>query len=154
MAAAKLLNRKYIGIDQSDEAINLCNERLKGKIVKTESQLLEKGKEAYNQKTESEEFLIKQLNALPVQRNNGIDAIIPSNNKDEVIAIKFQKEDETLGDAVFQMNKACKIKQIKNKVLLKNPNPKVMSLFDNIEENDIKIIDSLGDLLKYFFKKD
>ncbi|MEG2810864.1 MAG: site-specific DNA-methyltransferase, partial [Akkermansia sp.] len=39
LAAAKLLKREYIGIDFSNDAIELCKKRLEGKIIKTSSAL-------------------------------------------------------------------------------------------------------------------
>ena len=46
LVAAQLLKRRYIGIDQLKEAIELSNQRLNNPI-KTESKLLKKGKKAY-----------------------------------------------------------------------------------------------------------
>lgn len=53
LVAAKLLNRKYIGIDISKEAVDLAEKRLEA-LVKTESILLKKGKKAYQNLTEEQ----------------------------------------------------------------------------------------------------
>lgn len=156
LAAAKLLKRNYIGIDASDDAINLCKERLSGNIVKTDSKLLEDGIEKYNQKTDDEQRIINLFEALPVQRNSGIDAIIPSNNKDEAIALKFQKEDESIEECITKIKKSCKIKGIKNMIIIKNKIQRVASLFENevLQENkEIIIIPSYKDLLLNLLKK-
>lgn len=156
LAAAKLLKRNYIGIDASDDAINLCKERLSGNIVKTDSKLLEDGIEKYNQKTDDEQRVINLFEALPVQRNSGIDAIIPSNNKDEAIALKFQKEDESIEDCITKIKKSCKIKGIKNMIVIKNKIQRVASLFKNevLQENkEVIIIPSYKDLLLNLLKK-
>lgn len=42
-------------------------------MIITNSKLLEKGKTSYIEKSEDELFLLKSINAIPVQRNNGID---------------------------------------------------------------------------------
>lgn len=156
LAAAKLLKRNYIGIDASDDAINLCKERLSGNIVKTDSKLLEDGIEKYNQKTDDEQRIINLFEALPVQRNSGIDAIIPSNNKDEAIALKFQKEDESIEECITKIKKSCKIKGIKNMIIIKNKIQRVASLFENeaLQENkEVIIIPSYKDLLLNLLKK-
>lgn len=156
LAAAKLLKRNYIGIDASDDAINLCKERLSGNIVKTDSKLLEEGIEKYNQKTDDEQRIINLFEALPVQRNSGIDAIIPSNNKDEAIALKFQKEDESIEECITKIKKSCKIKGIKNMIIIKNKIQRVASLFENevLQENkEVIIIPSYKDLLLDLLKK-
>ena len=156
LAAAKLLKRNYIGIDASDDAIHLCKERLSGNIVKTDSKLLEDGIEKYNQKTDDEQRIINLFEALPVQRNSGIDAIIPSNNKDEAIALKFQKEDESIEECITKIKKSCKIKGIKNMIIIKNKIQRVASLFESevLQENkEVIIIPSYKDLLLNLLKK-
>ncbi len=68
LVASKILGRKYIGIDISEEAIKLTKQRIKNP-KKAKSQLLEKGKKAYIKQNNE---IIKELNTLgviPVQRN-------------------------------------------------------------------------------------
>ena len=156
LAAAKLLKRKYIGFDISDDAINLCKERLSGDIIKTDSKLLKEGIEKYNNKTKEEQYIIDLFEFLPVQRNSGIDAIIPSKENDKVIAIKFQKEDESLEDCINKMNRACKIKGITNKIVIKNKLQRITTLFENdiINDNkDVIILSSYKELITSFIKK-
>ena len=151
LAAAKLLNRQYIGIDVSKDAIKLCEDRLQGNIIKTDSELLKSGIEKYNQKSKEEQQIIDLFEALPVQRNSGIDAIIPSDNPENAIAIKFQKNDESLEECITKINKACKIKGIKNKFIIKNNKVKVASLFEDDVVNDNKdvfIISSYKELFQ------
>lgn len=72
LVAAQILKRKYIGLDKSREAIDLSQQRLRNPI-KTESNLLKKGRASYiNQNPRITEILTR-LNAVPVQRNKGID---------------------------------------------------------------------------------
>lgn len=155
LAAAHLLNRQYIGIDISTDAINICKERLNGNIVKTHSQLLEKGISEYNNKSDEENVFLKMIGALPVQRNNGIDAIIPSTLNNDAIAIKFQKNNESLEEAIERINHACKIKGIKKKIIIKNPHNKnnlIGEEEENYNANDIKIFDSLKDIFVDVFR--
>ncbi len=149
LAAAKLLKRKYIGIDISDAAISLCRERLSKDIIKTYSKLVDEGIEKYNNKTKEEQFIIELFDALPVQRNSGIDAIIPANNNNEVIAIKFQKENETLNDCIIKINSACNIKGIKNKVIIQNKSQRESVFLKDVidDRDDIIILSSFKELI-------
>ena len=75
LVAAKLLDRNYIGIDMSKDAVELTKERLENPI-KTNSQLLEKGEDKYLNKSEKELAILNSLNAVVVQRNKGIDGFL------------------------------------------------------------------------------
>ena len=75
VVAAKMLKRGYLGIDISQEAVDLTKERLE-KLVKTESFLLKKGRASYQKQTEQQVELLKMIGAIPVQRNNGIDGFL------------------------------------------------------------------------------
>lgn len=70
--SAKSLNRQFIGIDISMDAVELANSRLKEMII-SESNLLKKGANEYQEKTEKELDILQNINAFPVQRNIGID---------------------------------------------------------------------------------
>ncbi len=151
LAAAKLLNRNYIGIDISQDAINLCKERLDSKLIKTNSRLLEKGISTYNEKAATELVLLNSLNAVVVQRNSGIDGIIPNKESKKVIAIKIQKETESLEECIEKLNKACSLRKIQNKLLIRNMNSKYSSLFEKdivTNNKDVKIVDSYLDIIK------
>lgn len=76
--AAKSLNRKFIGIDKNAEAIALSKKRLEEMVI-SESRVLSKGIESYVEKSDFENNLLSLLNAIPVQRNKGIDGFIKSN---------------------------------------------------------------------------
>ena len=103
--SAKRLNRQFIGIDISPEAVELVQKRLE-KMLVSESNLLIKGKENYQEKTESELTLLSLLNAFPVQRNSGIDGFLKEHVDNSPIPIKIQKENETLEDAIEKLERA------------------------------------------------
>ena len=105
VVAAKMLNRKYLGIDISTDAVALANKRLES-LIKTESFLLKKGKKAYRNLSDSQMDFLKLFNAVPVQRNSGIDGFLKEYIDGKPISIKIQKEDETLGDALKKMIKS------------------------------------------------
>lgn len=60
LVAAKLLNRRYIGVDKSNQAVNLARKRL-DTMIKTESFLLKKGKSSYKNLSEYQMNILKSL---------------------------------------------------------------------------------------------
>lgn len=115
--AAKLLNRNFIGIDQSSEAVNLSNKRLI-QPIKTESNLLKKGRKSYLNADQEALSLLKGINFYPVQRNKGIDAILVQQFENTPVLIKVQKDNESLIEAVSYLLKAKEIKQAKIAILI------------------------------------
>ena len=73
--SAKHLNRNFIGIDKSKEAVELVLLRLEEMII-TKSDVLNKGSESYIEKSKEELAILETLNAIPVQRNSGIDGFL------------------------------------------------------------------------------
>lgn len=140
LVAGKLNNRKVIGIDKSKEAINLTKSRLANPI-KSESNLLKKGKKAYQNVSDMVEKLLYDIDYIPVQRNSGIDAILKTTYKDSPILIRIQKENETLDDAMKSLNKAVAIKKSKKSFLIRTNDIKSLFEYDN-ENSNIEIINS------------
>ena len=105
LVAAKLLNRQYIGIDINPDAIKLCKTRLE-QPVKTESILLKVGQEAYQTKSKKELSILRQFDCGIVQRNRGIDAILKKRYMGRPVALKIQKEDETIAQAISSLHYA------------------------------------------------
>ena len=75
LVAAELLGRNSLGIDSSPEAVRLACQRLE-QPMKTSSELLRKGRDAYVQSDEESLTHLRGLPIVPVQRNRGIDAIL------------------------------------------------------------------------------
>lgn len=116
--AAKILNRRYIGIDISEKAVELAEKRL-GLLIKTESHLLKKGKSAYRNLSDDHMNILRSINAIPVQRNSGIDGFLNEFVNDRPVSVKIQKEDETLEEAVSKICKASKSKKCSYMILIK-----------------------------------
>ena len=137
--ASKLLNRHYIGIDKSLEAINLTSNRLDNPI-KTESNLLKNGRASYNNVDKEALGLLNGIDYNPVQRNRGIDAILVETYQDSPILVRVQKNSETITEASKLLSKAMKIKKSKKSILIQT---KDNSLFDeNINIDGIVLLKS------------
>ena len=115
--AAKLLNRNYIGIDKSIEAIELSKSRIANPI-KTESNLLKKGRGSYLNADKKALELLDGLKFNAVQRNRGIDAILVDLYEGTPILVRVQKEKETLSESASFLAKAMKIKKSKKSILI------------------------------------
>lgn len=105
LVAAHLRNRRFIGIDISAEAVALCKERL-ANPVRTESHLLRKGMEAFEN---NDPWVMAHLTGLSysrVQRNGGIDALLKSKAAGKPCFVRVQRQGETLSKAVFSIKRA------------------------------------------------
>lgn len=151
LVAGKLNNRKVIGIDKSEEAIKLTKSRL-DKPIKSESNLLKKGKKAYQNVNSLVEKLLHDIDYVPVQRNSGIDAILKITYKDSPILIRIQKEHETIEEAIKKLQKAITIKHSKKAFLIRTND--LNSVFKtNTINHKIEIINSTSYGLKEILNK-
>ncbi|MDD3467682.1 MAG: site-specific DNA-methyltransferase [Campylobacterales bacterium] len=129
LVAAILLKRKYIGIDASQDAIELTKSRLDNPI-KSESQLLQNGKEAYLNQDDEVIEILEQINAVPVQRNKGIDGFLRLNGAMVPIPVKIQKESESIDEAIQYLIKACQTNNYTKKILIKTHSRQNQMLFE------------------------
>jgi len=150
LVASQFLKRKYIGIDQSKEAIKLASQRLKNPI-KTESDLLKKGKKSYiNQNPKTLEIL-NRLDIIPVQRNKGIDGFLKIKKSFKPIPVKIQKGSETLENAIQLLLQACQKNGYQKKILIKTNNLQMKQLFtfdDQKLDKNVIIVDSIDKFCK------
>ena len=147
LVAAKLLKRKYIGIEQNEEAIKLAKKRLKVPI-KTESNLLKMGKQAYINQDPAITKILKKLQIIPVQRNKGIDGFLKIGKAIKPIPVKVQRNNETLDDSVKLLLQACHNNKYQKKILIKNNNFYQETLFSFHQKftKDLIIIDNIDKL--------
>lgn len=146
LVAGKLNNRDVIGIDKSEEAIKLTKSRLDNPI-RSESNLLKKGKKAYQNVNILVEKLLHDIDYVPVQRNKGIDAILKETYQDSPILIRIQNEHETIEEAIKSLNKAVVTKNSKKSFLIRTND--IKSLFEHDTTNNrIEIINSTSYKLK------
>ncbi len=135
--AAKSMGRNYIGFDKSEDAVELAKKRLDEMII-TESNLLKKGKASYVEKTDFEISLLKSIDAIPVQRNNGIDGFLKSHFDGKPVPVKIQSTTETIDDAKEKLDKASKNKNYKLKIIIQTRETNSSRLFGY--DTDIEII--------------
>ena len=145
LVAAQILGRKFVGIDQSKDAVELAKQRLKNPI-KTESELLKKGKEAYLNQDPQILKILERLQIMPVQRNKGIDGFLKTKKSFKPIPVKIQKEEETLENAVALLMQACRKNDYQKKVVIKTNNsqkPKLFSFASQKFDESVIIVDNL-----------
>lgn len=138
--SAKHLKRNFIGIDKSLDAVNLANVRL-DKMIITESELLNKGTDNYFEKTEKELAILQNVNAIPVQRNSGIDGFLKEQVNGSPVPVKIQGDYETLEDAIEKLDRASLGKGYSYKIVIQTRESTVSRLFGL--ESDVEVIKSL-----------
>lgn len=117
LVAAMLLNRDAIGMDTSDDAIELAKSRLQNPI-KSESALLNLGYDAYRNADERALALLDGVDCVPVHRNKGIDAILKEDVNGAPVTVRVQRDTETLSEAAHSLYAASRTKNAKVMFLL------------------------------------
>ena len=117
LVSAKLLNRKFIGIDRNPDAIVITQNRLKNPL-KSDSALLQKGVDAYRTKSEDDLAILKQFDCVIVQRNRGMDAILQKFYLDRPVAIKIEQKEESFSQAVALLHHAGQKKNCSFTILI------------------------------------
>ncbi len=148
--SAKSLKRQFIGIDISPDAVELANSRLEEMVI-SESNLLNKGTNEYQEKTEKELAILQNINAFPVQRNSGIDGFLKDHFEGMPVPVKIQGEYETIEDAIEKLEKASYGKDYKMKILIQTRETGISRLFGF--ESDVTIVKSLELQTKDLLKK-
>ena len=150
LVASQFLKRKYIGLDQSDEAIELSRKRLENPI-KTESNLLKNGKESYINQDPKILEILHRLHIVPVQRNKGIDGFLKTKQSFKPIPVRIQKESETLENAIQLLLQACQKNGYQKKIIIKTNDLQTAQLFafndQEIDENMI-VVDNIDKFCK------
>lgn len=117
LVAAKLNNRRFIGIDSSHDAIRLAAERLENPI-KTNSKLLNKGLSSFDNRDVEVTQLLEKCSATVVQRNSGIDGFIAIEGRIKPIPIRIQRENEEISETVYRMNRACRRNHFEKRIIV------------------------------------
>jgi site-specific DNA-methyltransferase (adenine-specific) len=127
LVAAHLLGRRSLGIDISKQAIALARARL-AEPVKTESALLTRGRETYRQVNGSALAQLGDLELVPVQRNQGMDAILRQQYLGRPVALRVQRPGESLERAAALLARAGLSKRCERTILvITEPTPRSAS---------------------------
>lgn len=105
LVAAELLGRRSLGIDSSQPALELARQRL-AQPTKTESLLLEKGRDSYRGAGLALLGQLGDLELVPVQRNRGMDAILREQAGGRPVALRVQRAGESLEQAAALLQRA------------------------------------------------
>lgn len=105
LVAAALLGRRAIGIDVSEDAVEIARQRLENPS-KSESVLLQVGRAAYRNADEDALALLQGMDVVPVQRNRGIDAFVKGDIDGYPIPIRVQRPNETILEAAALLHRA------------------------------------------------
>lgn len=137
--AAKLLNRKYIGIDNSEQAIELGKKRLSNPI-ESESILLKQGLSSFENKYTEELSILASVGAIPVQRNKGIDGYLRTHINGAPVPVRIQKETETLEDAISELIRATQKMNFSTRIVIQTSHRRSLLPMDS----DVIVIPSLS----------
>jgi len=118
LVTAKILGRHSIGLDSSEEAVELARQRL-ASPEKTESALLQKGRAAYANADKEALSLLQGTDFVPVQRNAGIDAFIKIAGESSLVPVRVQRQDEALSEAAHKLYRAGKSKNAMRSILIR-----------------------------------
>lgn len=150
LVAANLLGRNAMGIDVSEEAVNLSRKRIAAP-EKTESDLLKKGRSSYVKVDQHALSLLNGLDFVPVQRNAGIDAFLKS-PEGALIPVRVQKQDEALSEAAQKLYHAAQSKHM-NRAILIRTHDDIALLFGRPVPDMITVIDAPSYQIKHLILK-
>lgn len=139
LVAAKFLERNSIGMDISEDAVELTKARLK-EPVKSDSRLIQKGRNTYLTADEEAISLLRGLDLIPVQRNKGIDAILKRQYKGTPVLVRVQKRGEPLSDAAALLSKAAKKRGAHKAILVRTEHNSLFS--EEIALNNVLVLNS------------
>ncbi len=142
LVTAKLMDRYYIGIDTSQDAVKISEKRLE-QPIRSNSHLLKSGIKQYANKSEKELLLLNLLKAKPVQRNKAVDGYV---NHDELgmLPVKIQKDDETIDSIINKMRKSNKTKDAVKKVIIRTKEESNLFNVKNESQDDFIFIDDFS----------
>jgi len=146
LVAAKILGRHSIGLDSSEEAVDLARQRLAAP-EKTESALLQKGRAAYANADKEALSLLQGIDFVPVQRNAGIDAFLKIAGESSLVPVRVQRQDEALSEAAHKLYRAAKSKNAIRSILIRTHDDTKL-LFGTPIPESIIVVDALAFQIK------
>jgi site-specific DNA-methyltransferase (adenine-specific) len=140
LVAALLLKRRCIGIDRSEEAIELTKNRIENPF-KTDSSLLKKGRQAYRNADEEALAHLAGLDILPVQRNASIDAFLRVEGG--MLPMRVQRKGENLVMLAKKLARAALSKGAKSAILIRTQRDMELFSLEMLPET-VEVIDSVA----------
>jgi len=140
LVAANLLSRRSIGIDTSCDACQLTASRVETP-VKSRSKLLQAGRESYRN---ADDNVLRHLHGVeftPVQRNNGIDAILRIEINGKPILVRVQRQSETVHESAAKLIKASNAKDAGALLVVKMHEQNTLEFFEDLPDG-VTVIDS------------
>lgn len=141
LVAAALLRRHSLGIDISADAVQLAEQRLQ-EPCKTESPLLTLGAEQYLEKSDYERAILKVLDAMPVERNNGIDGFLKTYINDRPVSVRIQKTYEDLETAKQKLIKASQSKNCSLMILIRTHQQRERLFASDSDDDRVLVMDA------------
>ena len=142
LVAAKLLNRNYLGIDSSIEAVDLSRKRIDNPI-RSDSRLLKTGRAAYRNLPKEVVNLLRRLPVKLVQRNSGFDAIHNEFVNGKPVVLRVQRKGEDLAEAAGKLQRAGKTKDAALLILIRTETVSRQQTFLDMYPEDVFVVDSL-----------
>jgi len=139
LVAAKLMGRNGIGIDVSDDAVELAKKRIDSPI-KSDSRLLKNGRESYLTADKRALSLLDGVELIPVHRNRGIDGILKETYEGTPILVRVQRTNEPISEAANLLSSAAKTKQARLSILVRTE--KSNSLFAVEVPDGVYVVDA------------
>jgi site-specific DNA-methyltransferase (adenine-specific) len=137
LVAAKLLGRKFVGIDKANDAVQLSLSRLKD-MIKSPSAVLDNGRDSFNDNTAFVKTWLGDIEVRVVHRNNGIDCFY-SHPELGMIPVKIQRDTETVLGAITKLRKGNKEKFRICLLIRTNQNETLFN--DSMSHDDVIIVD-------------
>ena len=117
LVAATLSGRRALGIDISEEAVQLTKERLADPI-RTRSFLLESGRKSYRTADKTALSYLTGIDCVPVHRNKGIDAILVEHFHGRPVPVRVQRKNESIHEAASLLYQAGKSRHSELMILI------------------------------------
>lgn len=147
LVAAKLLKRKFAGIDISEDAIELTRRRLENP-VKSESESPENEKGGYFNRDNRIMEILNEIEAVPAQRNRGIDGFLRIDGEMRPVPVRIQRTRETVEDAANRLLNASRRNGFATKILIRTDDGRSIPSTgsqDSAGERGVVIVEDLKD---------
>jgi site-specific DNA-methyltransferase (adenine-specific) len=152
LVAAKLLNRRWFGIDISVDAVSLAEKRLTNP-QRTSSMLMEKGRESYLNGDKSVDFVLQGIEYVRVHRNSGIDCILKEDVLGCPVFLRIQKDTETIYEAVDALRVASKNKGKAVLLVLATSEGANDLLYSDVDFGEIQVISTTAHAIRETLRK-